>query len=401
MEHFRKLLCFAKYQRSKNKSSKARAVQSPAGDYVLCLADHHRSSPHEIPPSANSGGAPEEDVGHCLPTYYKAHVNLDNHGPSANSGGAPEEDVGRGLRFKDQVRECRSLPSYKDQACSVVAALPIENIPASTPPVRLRTPSLRPDDETVSSSDNEVNRLSFFLRCINRDCGLHLIKEEQLLDYQNAHNLPIREQNAIVELAHAFFDDSPVVGRLVFLCSSQDAPIPPGSDYVFYKSGDVPSDLAEAAGDLEFSAFGYCTRATKIMVCRESYWREIFDFRNLVARTNNGGGNASIDSVSWALDEAKLVHCFHCKGVAEEACTCAHGCPVKVQNKCFVEHTGTFCEGCETNVPIRGLRYECQHCEDTNLCRQCYDDGKHDLSHSFACILRGGSEPAILWPRSS
>jgi len=101
------------------------------------------------------------------------------------------------------------------------------------------------------------------------------------------------------------------------------------------------------------------------------------------------------------------IHCSHCRGL-EAACQCAHACEPNALCKCYVEHAGVYCSTCcdeEQNRPIRGTRYKCISCSANgdigiNLCAQCYDDGKHDLTHAFEAVPRVGSEPAALWPRS-
>ncbi|KAL0490071.1 hypothetical protein AKO1_009425, partial [Acrasis kona] len=52
-------------------------------------------------------------------------------------------------------------------------------------------------------------------------------------------------------------------------------------------------------------------------------------------------------------------------------------------------HTGVKCSGCSV-MPIRGIRYWCENCEDFNLCAKCAEEEykHHDRMHVFLRVVR-------------
>jgi len=45
-------------------------------------------------------------------------------------------------------------------------------------------------------------------------------------------------------------------------------------------------------------------------------------------------------------------------------------------------HTGYVCSECRQNDFV-GVRWSCLICTDVHLCRYCYGNDKHDISHRF------------------
>lgn len=48
-----------------------------------------------------------------------------------------------------------------------------------------------------------------------------------------------------------------------------------------------------------------------------------------------------------------------------------------------VEHASIVCKECE-EYPLRGIRWNCLNCDDSDLCSSCYMSNKHDDSHTFS-----------------
>ena len=57
-----------------------------------------------------------------------------------------------------------------------------------------------------------------------------------------------------------------------------------------------------------------------------------------------------------------------------------------------------YCDACR-QAEIVGTRYKCKRCFQYDLCEGCYEDGKHEKSHSFWKIDRVGSDPIHQEPR--
>ena len=45
-------------------------------------------------------------------------------------------------------------------------------------------------------------------------------------------------------------------------------------------------------------------------------------------------------------------------------------------------HVGSVCSECRQSEFV-GIRWTCQICSDVSLCRECYGNDKHDISHAF------------------
>ncbi|CAL1544055.1 unnamed protein product, partial [Lymnaea stagnalis] len=46
------------------------------------------------------------------------------------------------------------------------------------------------------------------------------------------------------------------------------------------------------------------------------------------------------------------------------------------------QHESVKCDGCSAET-IRGIRWKCSECQNSNLCSQCYSNDKHDVNHQF------------------
>jgi len=306
----------------------------------------------------------------------------------------PAKAVARPVAKANSPATVSYAPNYKDQCQSTVRPAEVRTVPLVPPNSPVYAPS---DAETARVSDGDVNRLSFYLHCIDNECGLHLIKQKELLDHPSAHRLPNALQDAIFQLAYTVFREDFIVGKVANNNNPQS--VAQGSHCRFF---DV-----DPACKVEVLTLGYFARATKTMVCGESFMKDFyFDplDRNIFRACPAGivkTAETLPTSLSILLDESKLIHCLHCTG-SDGVCTCTHGCDAKPSNRCHVEHVGVYCEGCAkaSREPIKGHLYKCVDCYEANLCSDCYNSGKHDLNHSFAYISRVGSNPAILWPRS-
>jgi len=45
-------------------------------------------------------------------------------------------------------------------------------------------------------------------------------------------------------------------------------------------------------------------------------------------------------------------------------------------------HTGYMCSECR-QTELVGIRWSCLTCTDVHLCRECYGNDKHDITHKF------------------
>lgn len=317
--------------------------------------------------------------------------------------------------------------------------------------------------------ESDVNRLSCYLHCIDSGCGLNLIQNRSLLDFENAHLLPEDLQNTIYQLAYCLY--SPIdLKNFVMVGREQSS----RENTVEFYTVDRIADIAQGIRPVpELYNYGLGATAEKIVVCNDDFLRDFYQ-RPLDSKGHQLAQTWNYDALfgpskeqmvatflnNGTLDPSKLAHCEHCKGSEDgctcthdcplkpisrcatslhclhclgkegfckcfhgcsknpatsrcrlvhcphcqgqdEPCTCPHGCGSKVDIKCHVVHSNVACQGCSLMQPIRGPRYKCTICDNFDLCRRCYFEGKHDLSHPFNCIERVGSVPAALWSRET
>ncbi|XP_022109239.1 uncharacterized protein LOC110989278 isoform X2 [Acanthaster planci] len=55
-----------------------------------------------------------------------------------------------------------------------------------------------------------------------------------------------------------------------------------------------------------------------------------------------------------------------------------------------VKHLFIRCDGC-AKMNVEGIRWKCLRCHDYDLCHGCYNEGRHELEHSFARIEEPGA----------
>ena len=67
-----------------------------------------------------------------------------------------------------------------------------------------------------------------------------------------------------------------------------------------------------------------------------------------------------------------------------------------------IEHPNVRCDACEpSRPPLVGHRFRCQVCADYDLCRKCYEAGKHFADHPFTLIREPNSSHVFLPPRNA
>ncbi|GBG27548.1 E3 ubiquitin-protein ligase HERC2 [Hondaea fermentalgiana] len=66
-----------------------------------------------------------------------------------------------------------------------------------------------------------------------------------------------------------------------------------------------------------------------------------------------------------------------------------------------VEHHDVRCDGCDSNGPILGQRFECASCESFDLCLDCYLAEKHTVEHAFRLSTEHRGPATLLPPRTA
>jgi len=275
-------------------------------------------------------------------------------------------------------------------------------------------------------------RLSYYLNCIEKGCGLDNIRDKTLLDHKNAHRLPRERKDAIFQLACGFYSLENVIDKVVF-CDPDNKLLTRGKSNEFYEVKNITNILAV---DSEALIAGRQTQVRKIMVCNENWLNKFYrePIRRYQARARPTQQSSTDPLLAALIGLAILAedeedHCDHCRGKEGGVCACTHGCPrksstnctfiskhcehckgldgpcactegctAKSGSMCHVVHSQVICDHCKTNG-IKGPRYKCIDCHNYDLCERCYDDGKHVKTHIFERIARVGSKPILLEPR--
>ena len=70
---------------------------------------------------------------------------------------------------------------------------------------------------SVMVPPHDVSRLSYYLNCVTKACGVDAINDPKILDYQHAHTRKIARQNNIFLLASQVFDIHTMLDKTVCL----------------------------------------------------------------------------------------------------------------------------------------------------------------------------------------
>lgn len=106
--------------------------------------------------------------------------------------------------------------------------------------------------------NNDWSRLSYYLNCVSKGCGVDVI-DDDLLDYQNAGSLAAGRKGGLLKVARDLFNPETIVGLLIF----EHAGLCGDSSNTFYSLEQVDTVLAVRSSVI---LGGQQTRVRKIMV---------------------------------------------------------------------------------------------------------------------------------------
>lgn len=253
----------------------------------------------------------------------------------------------------------------------------------------------------VTVPDNDVARLMYYLNCVTVSLGLDIL-EDDLVDYKNYRWL----SNARIELVFKsalFFSPNEFIDKLIF---RDDDEIVTRTSTNEFCEVSVACDIVSIQRNVVIA--GQVQNVTKVMFFR-SVWLETYYTLPLLRTV------------------LKSKHCVHCEG-SDGMCKC-EDCPRTSDSQCqpflsfLIDSLSSttisssqpsssqavparnpnshqcVCDGCGKHE-FQGIRYRCKICDDYDLCRSCYVDNVHNLSHRFMQIDRPGSSPIELAPRA-
>lgn len=249
--------------------------------------------------------------------------------------------------------------------------------------------------------DDDVARLMYYLQCVTVSLGLDIL-EDDLVDYRNYRQLSRARIELVFKAALCFSPDE-FIDKVIFRDDDKTV------------TGNLPNKFCQVSVACNIVSLqqnviiaGKTRNVTKVMFFTPS-WLETYYTYPLLRTV------------------LKSKHCMHCEG-KDGMCVC-DDCPRTSDSQCLSllgllidslssatitspppssvpaipaqssnSHQCT-CDGCGSQE-FQGTRYKCKVCYDYDLCRSCYMDNVHDLSHRFMQIDRPESSPINLAPRA-
>ena len=118
----------------------------------------------------------------------------------------------------------------------------------------------------------DVCRLSYYLCCATKHCGIELSSIDHLLNYKTAHRLPAEQQENIFVLAATYLGLE-VLGNITVFVDATNQLLPQGVSNKWIKIEEFTTLLAVQR---EAALLGEQTRAHSILICSQSWIRTYY-----------------------------------------------------------------------------------------------------------------------------
>lgn len=246
--------------------------------------------------------------------------------------------------------------------------------------------------------NHDICRLSYYLKCCTVGCGADLILNRHLIDYQNAHHLPLEFQEAIVRLAFNDLCLDTLINKF-FILDDQYILIPRGTLNTFYEFKTVSEFFS--IDPFAVLSGGRQMKIHKVMLCTLKWLKEYYIDPFL--RYQQGHPIVEIRAVRVPdQDIINRVHPLTIRCIPGEGGRSGRREPAMasvsaVEGQDLV-HRNIWCGSC-SRTNIRGSRYKCLQCLGFDLCEQCYSAGRHDQTHEFERLSYAGAEPEAMGAR--
>jgi len=171
------------------------------------------------------------------------------------------------------------------------------------------------NEMAVATTNDALQRLSYYLYCIDTGCGTNFIQEEKIIDFENVQALPETLRSALIQLAHTFFNHTNVLGKIVFT----DKPnlLPPETSHGFYQMKDSETG---AIVDTEVLIAEYRSVVSTVLVCTKDWM--IYYYQDPLNALLVSHSRPTAGLLENVLNLSKRDHCVHCKGLAGGDCAC-------------------------------------------------------------------------------
>lgn len=232
--------------------------------------------------------------------------------------------------------------------------------------------------------NNDLCRLSYYLKCCAVGCGINIGIDDALLDYMNAHHLSTEQQEQILRYS---FSDLSLVNLMnrAFILDDQHILLPQGTLNTFFEFKTASTFFSI---DTFTIATGQQVYVHKVMLCTLKWMREYYI--DPFVRYQQGIPMLEIhatpvaeeDELSYAVGGDDYVH----QGMVVTPILDHRG-----------DASGTLlrrtCCACLEMIHLNESPcYRCTQCTVAEFCEDCYMAGRHDQTHAFERICRTSAE---------
>ena len=230
--------------------------------------------------------------------------------------------------------------------------------------------------------NNDLCRLSYYLKCCAVGCGINIGIDDALLDYMNAHHLSIAQQEQILRYS---FSDLSLVNLMnrAFILDDQHILLPQGTLNTFF-------EFKTASTFFSINSFtvstGQQVYVHKVMLFTLKWMREYYIDPFLRYQQGNpllevhATPVAEEDEISYAVGGDDYIH----QGMVVTPILDHHHSGILLRRTC--------CSCLGTIQLNRKPCYRCTQCTVAEFCEDCYTAGRHDQTHTFERLCRTSSE---------
>jgi hypothetical protein len=234
--------------------------------------------------------------------------------------------------------------------------------------------------------NNDICRLSYYLKCCAVGCGINIGIDDALLDYMNAHHLSTEQQEQILRFS---FTDLNLVNLMnrAFILDDQHVLLPQGTLNTFF-------EFKTAATFFSIDSFTIATgqqvNVHKVMLCTLKWMKEYYIEPFVRYQEGNpvieihASPVAEEDELSYAVGGDDYRH----QGMVVTPVLDHRG----AGSSNSLQLRRTCCACLETIQMNDQPCYRCTQCPIAEFCEDCYTAGRHDHTHIFERICRTSTE---------
>jgi hypothetical protein len=238
--------------------------------------------------------------------------------------------------------------------------------------------------ETLVPND-DICRLSYYLKCCVVGCGIDIGIEDDLLDYMNAHQLSAEQQEKILQHALSDLNALSLLNR-AFILDDKHTLLPRGTLNTFF-------EITIASEYFSINSFTIATGQQvyihKVMLCTLKWMNEYYI--EPFVRYHQGNPIIEIDGTSVQEEDELSV------GIMLDGDYTQQGLVVTPvwdhRGEAHPKQLLRTCYGCTRTILLdQEPCYRCIDCKGTEYCQDCYNSGEHDQTHTFERVCRTSIE---------